>query len=480
MDVQSGEILADKYRVERTLGVGGMGLVVQATHLELDQRFAIKLMLPQVLERPDLVQRFLREAKAAVKLKSEHVGRVTDVGRLPNGVPYMVMEYLEGQDLNDLVKRHGPLPIQDAVEHIVQACDAIAEAHALGIVHRDIKPANLFLTYRRDGTPCVKVLDFGISKLSTEDPNGDPGLTRTATVMGSAFYMSPEQMLSTRDVDGRTDIWALGVTLYKLLTGVLPFRGDSLHQVSAQVLRDLPSPCRALRAEIPMGLDVIVLRCLEKAPAARFANVGELAVALCQFAPPRSRPLAERIARMTQTAPPLEPTLQYEAPRPSSIDLQAQRASSPNFGGSTTTPVQVAPTQPPGQRAGAISVAGMLAGVSGALVVGGTVVFLVMRQGEAVPSGASAEALGSGLVAGTSAVEEAPKPMPREADSSRAADAPLPPTALASSGPSTAPTSPSAAPATSKPSAAPAQRARGGRTATPPPPGIDDDFGPRK
>ena len=207
--VEQGDVLAGKYRVDRVLGVGGMGVVVAATHLQLEERVALKFMLPEAYGDPDLAARFTREARAAVKLKSEHVARVLDVGTLDTGAPYIVMEYLDGTDLADELHKKGPLPVHEAAEYVLQACDALAEAHALGIVHRDLKPANLFLTRRGDGSPLVKLLDFGISKTSAFNDAG-VAMTKTAAMMGSALYMSPEQMTSPKDVDARADVWALG------------------------------------------------------------------------------------------------------------------------------------------------------------------------------------------------------------------------------------------------------------------------------
>src|SRR3954465_531507 len=163
-EVHEGQILAGKFRIERVLGQGGMGVVVAATHLQLDQRVALKFLLPEALSNPEAVERFAREARAAVKIKSEHVARVADVGTLESGAPYMVMEYLEGSDLATWLQQRGKLPVEQAIEFVLQACEAIAEAHALGIVHRDLKPANLFVIQRADGVLAVKVLDFGISK----------------------------------------------------------------------------------------------------------------------------------------------------------------------------------------------------------------------------------------------------------------------------------------------------------------------------
>src|SRR5689334_443951 len=221
--VQPGQMLADKYRVERILGTGGMGIVVAARHVELNVLVAIKFLLPHVLSNQTAVARFAREARAAVKIKSVHVARVSDVGTLETGAPYMVMEFLRGQDLSTLLRERGPVPYPDAVDFVLQACEALAEAHALGIVHRDLKPANLFMITAADGTPCIKVLDFGISKITqpgTSDP--DYGMTKTQTLTGSPLYMSPEQMTSSRAVDGRTDIWAMGTILFELVCGRPP------------------------------------------------------------------------------------------------------------------------------------------------------------------------------------------------------------------------------------------------------------------
>ncbi|HEY3500068.1 MAG TPA: serine/threonine-protein kinase, partial [Polyangiaceae bacterium] len=218
-ELRPGQVLAGKYAVERVLGRGGMGVVVAAQHLQLFHHVAIKLMLPEVAANSEAVLRFVREARAVTRIKSEHVVRVSDVGTLDSGEPFMVMEYLEGADLGALLLQRGPLPIAEAAEYVLQACDAIAEAHALGIIHRDLKPPNLYLSRRADGSPVVKVLDFGISKAQTAA--GD-AMTRTSALMGSPLYMSPEQMTSSRDVDPRSDIWSLGIILYKLVSGRLP------------------------------------------------------------------------------------------------------------------------------------------------------------------------------------------------------------------------------------------------------------------
>jgi serine/threonine-protein kinase len=243
------------------------------------------------------VARFQREARAAVRIKSEHVARVIDVGTvdpavaplqpalgvpLAPGAPFMVMEYLEGQDLSGVLRATGPLSILDAVTYVSQAIEAIAEAHALGIVHRDLKPSNLFLTRRADGTPLVKVLDFGISKAASGNAM-DAGITTTSAVLGSPMYMAPEQMIASREVDGRTDVWALGVVLYQLLTGRGPFNGTTMTELCARILQEPHAPIRATRPDVPFELEGVVARCLEKDRVRRFPSVADLAEALAPF-----------------------------------------------------------------------------------------------------------------------------------------------------------------------------------------------------
>lgn len=275
--VVPGAVLAGRYRVERILGQGAMGVVVAARHVDLGELFAVKLLLPQALAIPQAVDRFLREARAAARIKSEHAVKVTDVGRLEDGSPYMVMEHLSGSDLQQLVRSQGPLPIEEAVTYVVQACDAIAEAHALGIVHRDLKPSNLFLTRRRNGTPCVKVLDFGISKQIVQEA---VDLTKTGDVFGTPLYMAPEQMAQSKNADARSDIWSMGIVLYQLLTGTTPFHASTITEVVARVLQEEALHPSVRRPGIPPALDGIVIRCLQKKADLRFQTIDDLAAAL--------------------------------------------------------------------------------------------------------------------------------------------------------------------------------------------------------
>jgi len=286
--VKTGDVVGGKYRVEKVLGAGGMGVVVAATHVDLDQKVALKFILPQALAGKGNVERFLREARAVVRLKSEHVAKVFDVGREAVGTgeeerPYMVLELLEGMDLAKLNREKGPFAVADAVEYVLQACEALVEAHALGIVHRDLKPQNLFVTRRLNGTPLVKVLDFGISKAVGPAAEGQMSLTDSTAVIGSPLYMAPEQMRSARAAEIRSDIWALGVILYELLGGQLPFDGETVTEVCIRVVNEAPPELMKLRPGLDEKLVAIVMRCLEKDIDARFHNVASLATALEPF-----------------------------------------------------------------------------------------------------------------------------------------------------------------------------------------------------
>jgi serine/threonine-protein kinase len=341
-----GDVVAGKYRVDRIIGVGGMGVVVAATHLQIHEKYAIKVLLPKLAKDAETVERFLREARAAVRIKSEHIARVTDVGRGDGGAPYIVMEYLEGRDLGDLLAEHGPLPVTDAIEYVLQACEGIAEAHALGIVHRDLKPSNLFLTRRSDGVPFVKVLDFGISKSSSEQLGGpeSPVLTDTKAVFGSPAYMSPEQIRSAKSVDVRSDVWTLGVVLHELLTGRTPFVAETVGGLLSAIAADEPERLSALRPDASPDLEAVILRCLAKKPAERFASVAELAGALAEWKSDDSIASIGRIQRVTGPVQLLSPPGSERA---------RERADAPF--GRTDAPVSTGARQPRGVAFGRVA-----------------------------------------------------------------------------------------------------------------------------
>ncbi|HSO33586.1 MAG TPA: protein kinase, partial [Labilithrix sp.] len=284
------------YVVQRTLGRGGMGVVVAAQHERRRELVAIKLLHAKAAKDAVQRERFVREARAIVRIKSDHVVRVLDAGvEEATGAPYIVMEHLEGLDLGQMLVHHGALTVPMAVDCMIQICEAVAAAHALGIIHRDLKPSNFFVTKSADGAPLVKVLDFGISKAGAEDGIPDPQLTETQAVFGSPTYMSPEQIRSSKNVDARSDVWSLGVALFELLTKKLPFVADNVAGLLASVVADPPFPLAQFAPAVPAELEAIVLACLEKDPARRIGSAAELAVRLAPFASPEGARLASRI-----------------------------------------------------------------------------------------------------------------------------------------------------------------------------------------
>lgn len=279
-DVAPGDRIGSKYRLTRRLGEGGMGVVFEAEHLRLGQRVAIKFLRDEVLAMPDAVERFEREARATCRIHGSHVAQVLDVDTDDGGRPYIVMELLRGRDLEAELQERGALPVDEAVDWVLQACAAVAEAHAAGIVHRDLKPSNLFLA-EEHGTRVLKVLDFGISKIACEDRSD--ALTSVGLTVGTPLYMSPEQVRCSRDVDARTDVWSLGVILYELIAGVPPFMGTTTAAIAAIVADATPS-LREARPGVPSGLERAVTTALAKSSVHRFPSVEAFGAALMPFA----------------------------------------------------------------------------------------------------------------------------------------------------------------------------------------------------
>jgi serine/threonine-protein kinase len=283
-----GVVIADKYVVERLIGEGGLGVVVAAKHAQLEQLVAIKYLRAKALSDGAVTERFVREARLAAKIRSDHVARVYDVGMLPSGAPYMVMEYLSGMDLGRMLGSTGPLPVWRAVEYVLQACDALGAAHAAGVVHCDIKPENLFVTTGASGAPLLKVLDFGISKLTPDRARVESSKAGEITVAGELFgtpaYMSPEQLLAPNEVDLRTDIWAIGVVLHQLLSGRLPFDGETLPELCSAIVKNTPVSLSDLRPDVPPGLVRSVERCLSKMPGDRFQRIADLRAEIGPYA----------------------------------------------------------------------------------------------------------------------------------------------------------------------------------------------------
>jgi eukaryotic-like serine/threonine-protein kinase len=320
--IKVGEIIADKYRVTRVLGEGGMGIVVQAHHEILDMLVAIKFMRSEMVAAGGGAERFLREARALVKLKSQHAVKVHDLG-VHGRMPYIVMEHLEGSDLQTILDKHGPLSPADAARHIRQACEAISEAHSLGIYHRDLKPANLFLARGASERIIVKVLDFGIAKMmrANDDKSSlQTSLTGTNVLMGTIPYMSPEQLLSPKSIDARADIWSLGVVLYELVTGELPFQGRDLYEVQQAIRHE-----DCLMPEMPVSLRSVIRRCLEKNRDDRYASVVDLAQALRPIMHESLSPFGvpSRGSRYPQADRPSNPPPTCEAPTVPNVQLAA-------------------------------------------------------------------------------------------------------------------------------------------------------------
>jgi serine/threonine-protein kinase len=374
--VKEGDLLVGKYRVERVLGIGGMGVVVAATHIDLDQRVALKFLLPDLTQNAEAVERFLREARAAVKLRSDHVAKVLDVGKLETGAPYIVMEYLEGSDLGTVIEQKRP-PLDVAIDYMLQTLEAIAEAHHLGIVHRDLKPQNLFVTKRVHGAALIKVLDFGISKAVTPAGVRDMTLTKTGIVMGSPLYMSPEQMKSGRLADHRSDLWALGVILYELLTGTQPFNAETVPHLCAMIMTEQPKPPREINPQIPIALQTVVMKCLEKDPNRRYQNVAELAAAIEPFAPPSARGATGRISNVLNVSGMIEVSSAPTEPKESIAG--AMSAASPV---QVSTSVEWSESKHATTMRRAPMSRAVWFGGAGALVVIGVIIVAVTRGGK--------------------------------------------------------------------------------------------------
>jgi eukaryotic-like serine/threonine-protein kinase len=277
---EPGDLVGGKYLVVRVIGQGGMAVVFEATHPRLQQRLAIKVLRPDVQDLDDVMARFEREARVTSRLRSTHTARVVDVDSLPNGLPYIVMEFLDGEDLDAVLQASGPMPVERAVDIVLQIAEAMQEAHGLGIVHRDLKPANIFVC-SVDSRPVVKVLDYGVSK--TDDDLGSR-ITQADAYFGTPCYASPEQLRSAGEADARSDVWSLGIILFELLTGRTPFVGSTTSVIARVMTDPIPWPLD-LRPDLPVALAHVVLHALDRDPAKRFQTMGAFAAALDPLGP---------------------------------------------------------------------------------------------------------------------------------------------------------------------------------------------------
>ncbi|MFO0741888.1 MAG: protein kinase [Labilithrix sp.] len=407
-----GQRVGGKYVVDRILGRGGMGCVALGHHEELGQKVAIKFMLAEVAKDAGLVARFSREAQLAAKLQSEHVVRVFDVGRLDSGLPYLVMEYLEGAPLSDALAK-GALTLETSVDHVLQALEAIAEAHALGVVHRDLKPENLFLARKAGKPPMVKVLDFGISKtVDTAPDQAKSALTQTSSMLGSPMYMSPEQIRDSKTVDTRSDLWSIGVVLYELAEGRPPFDGASVGELLGRIQYEAPAPMTAS----PAPFAEVVMRCLTRSPRDRFQSAADLARALRPFG---SASGARSIAVIEQLLATAEPELALRgtvvsAPSPVNHDAPTRsegRRPAPEPS-TTAVPVSAAVTAPARP-----SMVPRFLAICAVLATGGVIAGAFALRARTTPAPATSMAA-------------APPPLPAEAPALPVPPAPLPVTVL--------------------------------------------------
>jgi len=293
VNTRVGRTAGGKYKLVRLLGKGGMGEVYEAQHSVIGRRFAIKFLHPHLAANGEVVARFQREAQAAGSLENENIAAVVDAGTADDGAPFLVMEYLDGEDLAHLLVRGGPLPVPRAAYIIIQACRGLAAAHGRGIVHRDLKPENLFICKRNDASDLVKVLDFGIAKLHAG--SAGTGLTQTGTTMGTPFYMSLEQARGAKEVDQRTDIYALGVILYEILSGAKPHPGESYNEILYHVLTQEPAPLDSIRPELPAGLSAVVQKAMAREAGDRYASSADLTAALIPYAGRAVTPLRSQV-----------------------------------------------------------------------------------------------------------------------------------------------------------------------------------------
>jgi serine/threonine-protein kinase len=321
-----GEVLMDRYRVSKFVGTGGMASVLAARHVTLGTEVAIKVLDPTLIHDAEAKERFARESRAMATLTSKHAVRVFDVGSLPSGLPFMVMELLEGRDLGRELNDRGPLPLEEAVSYIDQAAQAVAEAHQQGIIHRDLKPQNLFLT-KVKGQPIIRVLDFGIARLMGTEKLDT--ITRLGDVIGTLHYMAPEQIRSSRTVDARSDIWSLGACLYKLITGHPPWSMQGEAPLMSAILTAPPKPIGEYRKDVPAVLSSVILRCLRKPPEERFQSANDLRKALDEA---RALMVTDELQFKTEVMPNLREAIRQHESGTNPAHKETQRAGSdPNL-----------------------------------------------------------------------------------------------------------------------------------------------------
>ncbi len=436
MQLVVGQIYADKYRIVRPLGHGAMGAVYEGENIRIHRRVAIKTLHPHVADKPDTIQRFEREAQAAGRIGSEHIVEVLDVGELPGRVHYMVMEYLEGATLEQHIRSQGRLSPQEATPIVVQLLDGLEAAHYAGIIHRDLKPANVFLSRGANGD-FVKILDFGVSKFNVLNSDG-MSMTSTGAVLGTPFYMSPEQAKGSREIDARSDLYAVGVILYEAITGQVPFSAETFNELIFRIVLESPPPVESFVPMLDPAFAAIIRKAMERDPNERFQTAAEFRATLLEWS---SKPSFPEMPVAAKVPLGVGATLVMDPPPPAPDDLRTLNLGVPEEPPSMP-PLPMGATMEVSSQSRALIAFGL--GLLGVLAIGGFVLALTMRtsnsttakvEAASTPTASAlveAKAPPSAAVLPTVMVEEpsiadTPSAAPLE---SAAVEAPPPPTAI--------------------------------------------------
>lgn len=373
-----GSTVAGKYRVERLIGRGGMGAVYEATNTTIGKRVALKFLDPAASRDRDAVARFQREAESASAVESAHIVQIFDSGMGEDERPFLVMELLQGEDLRAVLRRDGKLPLPDSIHVAGQVARALSRAHAAGIVHRDLKPDNVFLCRRDDDAMFVKIVDFGISKVTRREATADT-LTRRGTVLGTAFYMSPEQAQAFRDVDGRTDLYSLGSILFEMLTGRPPHTGTVYEAVLIDICTKNAPDIRTLEPDVPDAVAEVIEKALSRDRDERYQDANELYDALALAAPGLLRTGGIGATRAAFTS---NPALAAESGRRSTPRTKSEPVpSEAESGPITAAGTAVHPGIPDGRSRRVTIVTGIIAAL-GAFAVTALAITQLNKSGE--------------------------------------------------------------------------------------------------